>query len=80
MGETADGRPLKARVTTNEDDVMSIPDLIRTEGQFTRSQIARLSHDVAELQAKVGDLTGKVDALPRVVAELVVETLGDRKG
>jgi hypothetical protein len=62
------------------------------EFRLANSQMARLSRDVAELQrglgdltGKVGDLTGKVvgltanvDAMPRVVAELVSEMLADR--
>jgi hypothetical protein len=60
---------LKARVGANEDDLQSIPELIKTEFRLTNSQIARLSRDVAELR----DLPAKVDALPRVVAEILAE-------
>jgi predicted RNase H-like nuclease (RuvC/YqgF family) len=76
---------LKARVDANEDDARNIPDLIKAEFRLSNSQIARLSRDVAELQRNVaelqsgfGALGGKFEALPRVVAELVVEMLGDR--
>ena len=76
---------LKARVGTNEEDLQNIPELIRTEFRLANSQMARLSRDVAELQRGLGDLTGKVvgltanvDAMPRVVAELVSEMLADR--
>ena len=65
---------LKARVATIDEDEKSIPDLIKTELKFTNSQIARPSHDVAELR----DLPAKVDAMPRVMAELVVEMLDER--
>lgn len=71
---------LKARVGANEEDMQSIPDLIRAEFRLTNSQIARLSRDVAELQRQVGqlsDLPAKFDALPRVVAEMIAER--DRK-
>ena len=76
---------LKERVGANEEDMQSIPDLIRMEFRLGNSQIARLSRDVAELQrdvvsltAKFGDLSGRVDTLPRVVAELVAEMLAER--
>ncbi len=69
---------LKERVGTNEDELKTIPDLIRVEFRLTNCQISRLSRDVGELQRGWGDLAAKVHALPRVVAELVVETLAER--
>ncbi len=60
---------LKARVSADEEDAKNIPELIKTEFRLTNSQIARLSRDVAELR----DLPAKVDALPRVVAEMLAE-------
>jgi uncharacterized protein YceH (UPF0502 family) len=69
---------LKARVDSGEEDARNIPELIRTEFRLANSQIARLSRDVAELQRGFGDLGTKVDALPRVVAELVTEMLVER--
>jgi len=63
---------LKERVVSNEDDVRNIPDLILMEFRLTNSQIARLSHDVAGLR----ELPAKVDALQRIMAELVVEMSG----
>lgn len=68
---------LKARVGSNEEDLQNIPELIRTEFRLSNSQIARLSRDAAELQRGLGDLTGKVDAMPRVIAEMLAER--DRK-
>ena len=65
---------LKARVGANETDMQSIPELIRAEFRLTNSQIARLSRDVAELR----DLPAKVDALPRVVAKVMIEMLAER--
>ena len=62
---------LKARVAIHDDEMQNIPNLIKTEARFTNAQIARLSSDVAELQ-------GKVDTLPRVIAELVTEMLDER--
>ena len=71
---------LKARVAGNEEDITSIPDLIKMEFRLANSQMARLSRDVAELKSNVGQLqsgqtglTAKVEALPRAIAELVVE-------
>jgi predicted secreted protein len=49
--------------------MQSIPDLIRAEFRLTNSQIARLSRDVAELR----ELPAKMDALQRVVAEMLTE-------
>ena len=69
---------LKARVGANEDDVKNIPDLIKLEFRLTNSQIARLSHDVTELQRGMSEMQGKVEALPSVVPELVVEALAER--
>jgi len=63
---------LKERVAINDEDMKNIPNLIKTESRFTNSQIARLSHEVAELR-------DKVEALPRVVSELVVETIAERE-
>jgi cell division protein FtsB len=71
---------LKARVATNEEDAKSVPDLIKIEFRLVNSQIARLSRDVAELQtgmARLSDLPEKVEALPRVLAEMLAER--DRK-
>jgi predicted RNase H-like nuclease (RuvC/YqgF family) len=67
---------LKARVDTTDEELKNIPDLIRTEFRLTNSQIARLSRDVVGLQRDVGELRNlpaKVDALPRVVAEMLAE-------
>jgi|RhiMethySRZTD1v2_1073278.scaffolds.fasta_scaffold62165_4 hypothetical protein len=76
---------LKVRLGANEEDVKSIPDLIKIEFRLAASQNARLSRDVFDLQrglgdltAKVGDLTAKVEAIPRAVAELVTEMFTER--
>ncbi len=69
---------LKERVGTNEEDARNIPDLIKLEFRLAGSQSAKLSSDVADLQRRVGEMESKVDALPRVVAELVVEALDER--
>lgn len=67
---------LKGRVGTNEEDAKSVPDLIKIEFRLANSQMARLSRDVAELQAgmdRLRDLPERVDALPRVLAEMLAE-------
>ena len=76
---------LKERVGANEEDARNIPDLIKLEFRLASSQRAKLSSDVADLQGRMGKmeakfetLEGKFDALPRVVAELVVEALNER--
>lgn len=66
---------LKERVGANEGDLASLPDLIKLEFRLGNSQVARLSRDFADMRRDLGDLRGKVDALPRVVAELVTEVL-----
>ena len=73
---------LKDRVGAMDADLKAIPDLIKTEHRFTNSQIARLSSEVARLTSDVTvlrDLPAKVDAMPRVIAELVSEMLGDHR-
>ena len=77
---------LKVRVGTHEEDTRNIPDLIKLEFRLASSQTARLSHEVADLQGHVTDLQrrmaaveSKMDALPRVLADLIVETL-DKRG
>ena len=65
---------LKSRVGIHDDELANIPELIRTEFRLTNSQIARLSRDVGLLR----DLPAKMDALQRVVAEMLAER--DRKG
>ncbi len=68
---------LKSRVAANDEELRSIPDLIKIEFRLANSQTARLSRDVADLQRGLGDLTAKVDAMPRVIAEMLTER--DRK-
>jgi hypothetical protein len=73
---------LKGRVGLIDEDTRSIPDLIKMEFRLAGSQNARMSRDIAELQrsvAELQELPAKVEALPRVVAELVVEMLGERE-
>ena len=64
---------LKDRVGANEEDLRSIPELIKLEFRLTNSQIARLSRDVADLQRNMREVRSAVEATPRVVAELIAE-------
>jgi regulator of replication initiation timing len=83
---------LKERVGLMDEDTKSIPDLIKMEFRLASSQKARMSRDIAELQRTVGEIQAtvgdlhrnvsglqhNVEAMPRAVAELVVELLGER--
>jgi Mg2+ and Co2+ transporter CorA len=79
---------LKGRVGLIDDEVESIRDLIKMEFRLAGRQRARMSRDIAELQRNVCELRGnvgelrdllaKVEAMPMVVAELVVELLSER--
>jgi len=69
---------LKGRVGIIDEDAKSIPDLIKMEFRLANSQNARMSRDIAELQRNVGELQRNVEAMPRAVAELVVELLVER--
>jgi hypothetical protein len=64
---------LKVRLGANEEDVRSIPDLIKIEFRLANSQNARLSRDVANIQRGLDDLAAKVEAFPRVIAEMFSE-------
>jgi len=62
---------VKDRVGVVEDDIKSIPELIKLEFRLASSQRARMATDLAELQHKV-------EAMPRAVAEMVVELQAER--
>jgi hypothetical protein len=64
---------LKDRLGANEDDMKSIPDLIKLEFRLASSQNARLSRDVAEMKTQLGEVVAKVEALPRVLAEMLAD-------
>ena len=78
---------LKSTVTGHGEELKSIPDLIKLEFRLANSQFSRLNRDVVELKSDVtglkshvAELSGKFEALPRAVAELVVELMGGRGG
>jgi predicted nucleic acid-binding Zn-ribbon protein len=63
---------LKERVGANEDDMTNIPELIKLEFRLANSRTARLESEVSQLHQKV-------DAMPKVIAELVTEMLADQR-
>lgn len=74
---------LEADVATLKDEWANIPELIEVRLRLTDSRVARLSSDMSamkraftELSGKVADLSGKVEALPRTLAEMVAELSG----
>jgi hypothetical protein len=69
---------VKDRVGLVEEDAKSIPDLIKLEFRLANSRWARSASDIVELQRNVGELQRKVEAMPKAVAELVVELLAER--
>ena len=70
---------LKERVGLIDEDAKSIPDLIKMEFRLASSQNARMSRDITDLQRNVAMICQRnVEAMPRAVAELVVELLGER--
>ena len=60
-------------VTSLDQEWQNIPDLIETRLRLTDSRVARLSADMADVKRAIGDLNGKVDALPRILAEMLEE-------
>ena len=52
---------------------------MRMEFRLMGSQFDNLSHKVSELNELLSELPRKFDALPRAVAELVVEMLKERE-
>ncbi len=50
-----------------------IPDLIEARLRLTDSRVARVQTEVTGLARRVSSLVAKVDALPRVLAEMLDE-------
>jgi hypothetical protein len=63
---------LKERMDANDEDMKNIPELIKLEFRLANSRTARLENEVSELHRKV-------DAMPKVTAELVTEMLADHR-
>ena len=53
-----------------------IPDLIEARLKLTDSRVAALSADMAGVKRTLGELRGEVQALPRVLADMLVERKG----
>ena len=73
-------RPSCSRVPAVEVEVadlrqewQNIPDLIDARLRLTDSRVARLSNEMAVVKRSVAELSGKVDALPRILAEMLAE-------
>lgn len=63
---------MEERVGTNEEDMKNIPELIKVEFRLANSRTARIAADVSDLQRKV-------DAMPKVIAELMTEILAEHR-
>jgi hypothetical protein len=56
-----------------QQEWLNIPDLIEARLRLTDSRVARLSSDMAGVKRSLAELSGKVDALPRVLAEMMAQ-------
>lgn len=61
-----DVETLKGRVDTIDEDMRNIPNLINTHFRFVESQFSRVF-------TRLENLERKVDAMPRVIAEMIAE-------
>jgi hypothetical protein len=64
---------LEADVASLKDEWANIPELIEARLRLTDSRVARLSSDMVGVKRSLAELTGKVDALPRALAEMLAE-------
>ena len=71
-------KTIEQRVTALEEPIghreqewQSIPELVDARLRLTDSRVARLSSDMATVKRSLSALEGKVDALPRVLAEML---------
>ena len=76
-------RTLEQRMTEIEEgfanmqqEWLNIPDVIDARLRLTDSRVARLSSDMAGVKRSLAELSGKVEALPRTLAEMVAELSG----
>jgi hypothetical protein len=60
-------------MSTPEQEWQGIPDLIEARLKLTDSRIAALSSDMAGVKRTLGELRGEVQALPRVLADMLAE-------
>ena len=68
---------LKGTVVSHDEELRNMPDLIKLEFRLSNARIDRLGRDMSEVKNRLDGLEGKVDALPRVLAELVVDMIKD---
>ena len=61
---------LEVDVAGLKDEWANIPDLIEARLRLTDSRVARLSSDMVGVKRSVAELSGKVEALPRTLAEM----------
>jgi len=54
-------------------EVASIPDLIEARLKLTDSRVVALSADMVGVKHSLGELRGEVQALPRVLADMLAE-------
>ena len=64
---------LEERVGLLEHEWQNIPELIEMRFRLTDSKIARLQTDMTVVKRDVAELKGGMDALPRVLAEMLDE-------
>jgi hypothetical protein len=76
-------RTLEQRMTEIEEgfasmqqEWLNIPDVIDARLRLTDSRVARLSSDMVGVKRSLAELSGKVEALPRTLAEMVAELSG----
>ena len=62
---------LKGTVVSHDEELRNMPDLIKLEFRLSNARIDRLGRDMSEVKNRLDGLEGKVDSLPRVLAELV---------
>jgi uncharacterized protein YukE len=64
---------LRERLSHLEQEWQGIPDLIEARLKLTDSRVAALSADMNGVKRTLGDLRGEVQALPRVLADMLAE-------
>jgi hypothetical protein len=67
---------LEERVGYLEQEWQSIPELIEARLRLTDSRMAKLSSEMGGVRRTLLELSGKVDALPRALAEMLAEREG----
>ena len=68
---------LKGTVVSHVEEFRNIPDFNGLEFRLSNARIDRLGRDMSEVKNRLDGLEGKVDSLPHVLAELVVDMIKD---